>query len=49
MANANMDRSFLTANIDDVLDRMSLTEKITLLGGEDWWRTVAIPRLAVPS
>ncbi|KAH7006785.1 beta-glucosidase-like protein [Ilyonectria destructans] len=49
MANAGMDRSFLTASIEDLVRRMSLTEKVALIAGEDWWRTVALPRLNIPS
>lgn len=49
MTNATMDRSFLTSTIEDVVSRMSLTEKVTLLAGQDWWRTTPIPRLNIPS
>ncbi|KAG4428711.1 hypothetical protein IFR05_015808 [Cadophora sp. M221] len=49
MANKGIDRSFLTASIEDLVGRMSLSEKVSLLGGEDWWRTVALPRLNIPS
>lgn len=38
MANTGMDRSFLTASIEDLIRRMSLTEKVALIAGEDWWR-----------
>lgn len=38
MTNAGMDQSFLTASVEDLVGRMSLTEKVTFLGGEDWWR-----------
>ncbi|KFY67004.1 hypothetical protein V497_00594 [Pseudogymnoascus sp. VKM F-4516 (FW-969)] len=49
MANKGIDRSFLTASVEDLVSRMSLSEKVSLLGGEDWWRTVALPRLNIPS
>ncbi|KAH7168187.1 beta-glucosidase-like protein [Fusarium sp. MPI-SDFR-AT-0072] len=49
MTNLGMDRSFLTASVEDLVDRMSLTEKVAFLAGEDWWRTVALPRLNIPS
>lgn len=49
MANKGMDRSFLTASVEELVDQMSLTEKLSLLAGEDWWRTVAVPRLNIPS
>jgi beta-glucosidase len=38
MANKGMDRSFMTASIEDLVQSMSLTEKVSLLSGEDWWR-----------
>ncbi|KAH1594931.1 hypothetical protein KXX44_007359 [Aspergillus fumigatus] len=49
MANKGMDRSFMTASVEDLVQRMSLTEKVSLLSGEDWWRTTAVPRLNIPS
>lgn len=47
--NAAMDRSFLTANIADVVQELTLDEKIILLSGKNWWETVPIPRVNVPS
>ncbi|ADV23736.1 Beta-glucosidase, putative [Cryptococcus gattii WM276] len=47
--NADLDRSFLTANIDDLLKQLTTEEKISLLAGKDWWNTVSIPRLNIPS
>ena len=38
MANKGMDRSFMTACVEDLVQSMSLTEKVSLLSGEDWWR-----------
>lgn len=35
--NTNLDRSFLTANIDDLLKQLTTEEKISLLAGKDWW------------
>ncbi|KAE8543292.1 hypothetical protein D1P53_000783 [Cryptococcus gattii VGV] len=49
MSNQAMDRSFLTASMEELVSMMSLGEKVSLLAGEDWWRTVAIPRLNIPS
>ncbi|EXL58259.1 beta-glucosidase [Fusarium oxysporum f. sp. radicis-lycopersici 26381] len=49
MANTGMDRSFLTASVEDLVDHMSLAEKVSLIAGEDWWRSVALPRLNIPS
>ena len=36
------------SNLADLVDRMSLEEKVSLLAGADFWRTVAVPRLGVP-
>ena len=37
------------ARIDDLLARMTLKEKVSLLAGADMWRTPAIPRLGIPA
>lgn len=34
--------------IDDILDKMTLEEQVSLLSGADFWTTVAIERLGVP-
>jgi hypothetical protein len=36
--NPAMDRSFLTANIADVVEKMTTNEKIQLLAGDGWWQ-----------
>ncbi|KAL6940501.1 hypothetical protein ACO0QE_004405 [Hanseniaspora vineae] len=36
-------------NIDYLLGELTLQEKIKLLAAEDWWHTVAIERLNIPS
>ena len=36
--NHRMDRSFLTANIDAIVQQLSLDEKIELLAGDGWWQ-----------
>src|SRR5882724_10103492 len=36
------------ASIADLVDRMSLEERVGVLAGADFWRTVAVPRLGVP-
>jgi beta-glucosidase len=36
-------------NVDEVLAQLTLTEKIGLLAGIDFWHTYPIPRLGVPS
>ena len=35
--------------VDDLLQQMTLQEKISLLSGKDIWNTVPIPRLGIPS
>src|SRR5262245_4401003 len=32
----------------DLVDRMTLEERVSLLAGADFWRTVPVPRLGVP-
>lgn len=34
--------------IDDLLDRMTLEEQVSLLAGADFWTTVAVERLGIP-
>ncbi|PSN70286.1 beta-glucosidase J [Corynespora cassiicola Philippines] len=36
-------------DVEDVLSKLSLTEKCNLLSGGSFWRTHAIPRLSIPS
>ncbi|TYJ51625.1 hypothetical protein B9479_007795 [Cryptococcus floricola] len=47
--NDKMDKSFLTADVDDLLKQLTTDEKIALLAGKDWWNTVDVPRLNIPS
>ncbi|HSS01856.1 MAG TPA: glycoside hydrolase family 3 C-terminal domain-containing protein, partial [Kofleriaceae bacterium] len=35
-------------SVAELVDRMTLEERVSLLAGADFWRTVAIPRLGVP-
>lgn len=44
-----MDRSFLTASIPDLVKKLQVDEKISLLGAPNWWNTTPIPRLGIPS
>jgi beta-glucosidase len=37
------------ARIDDLINRMTLEEKISMLAGADLWHTVSITRLGIPS
>jgi len=49
MANNSLDRSFLTANVDDLVKKLSVAEKVALLGAPNWWNTSSVPRLNIPS
>ncbi|KAG7092213.1 hypothetical protein E1B28_008580 [Marasmius oreades] len=44
-----MDRSFLDADISELVKELSLDEKISLLGAPNWWNTQSVERLAIPS
>src|SRR5262249_14836377 len=35
-------------SVADLVDRMILDERVSMLAGADFWRTVAVPRLGVP-
>ncbi|UZJ55640.1 hypothetical protein CBS101457_004960 [Exobasidium rhododendri] len=36
-------------DVDKILSQLTLQEKISLMTGDGWWHTVAIPRLGVPA
>ncbi|MGZ9224871.1 MAG: hypothetical protein ACXW4M_04885 [Anaerolineales bacterium] len=36
------------SRIDELLQQMTLDEKISMLAGADLWHTVAVPRLSIP-
>ncbi|KAI5122379.1 hypothetical protein M0805_004136 [Coniferiporia weirii] len=44
-----MSQSFLSANIPELVKKLTLDEKIRLLSGPDWWNTHAIERLNIPA
>jgi beta-glucosidase len=44
-----MNRSFLTASVEDLVKKLKVDEKIALLGAPNWWNTTSIPRLEIPS
>ncbi|PYI09323.1 hypothetical protein BO78DRAFT_427486 [Aspergillus sclerotiicarbonarius CBS 121057] len=51
-AAAGTDKSFVQierANVDDLVKQLTLDEKVALLTGDDFWHTVPIPRLGIPS
>lgn len=37
--------AFAEVDIDTVLSKLTMSEKIEMLAGADWWNTVAVPRL----
>ncbi|KAG6833210.1 hypothetical protein H0H87_010273 [Tephrocybe sp. NHM501043] len=43
------DRSFLDAHIPDLVARLKVDEKISLLGAPNWWNTTSIERLKIPA
>ncbi|ORX35301.1 glycoside hydrolase superfamily [Kockovaella imperatae] len=47
--NDQMDKSFLSASIPELLKQMTREEKISLLAGKNFWETVPVPRLNIPS
>ncbi|KAF6764920.1 beta-glucosidase [Ephemerocybe angulata] len=44
-----MNRSFLTASVEELVKKMKTDEKVALLSAPNWWNTSAIPRLEIPS
>lgn len=44
-----MSRSFLEASIPDLVQKLTIDEKISLLGAPNWWNTTPIDRLEIPS
>ena len=43
------DRTTVEQRVDDLLGQLTLREKISLLSGQDAWRTMPIERLGIPS
>ncbi|MFN2285756.1 MAG: glycoside hydrolase family 3 protein, partial [Anaerolineae bacterium] len=41
--------SAIEQRVEELLNQLTLREKVSLLSGEDDWHTVAIPRLGIPS
>lgn len=44
----NGDRSFLDADVGELVSQLSTMEKIRMLAGADWWHTTPVPRLNIP-
>ncbi|PBP21981.1 glycosyl hydrolase family 3 N terminal domain-containing protein [Diplocarpon rosae] len=38
-----------TLDVEDILSKLNLVEKVSLLAGADWWHTVPIPKHGVPA
>ncbi len=36
-------------DVEDVLEKLNIDEKIALLSGTDFWHTASVPRLGVPA
>jgi len=36
-------------DVEDVLDKLNIDEKVALLSGTDFWHTASVPRLGVPA
>jgi beta-glucosidase len=49
MQTATQQQQHADARIEDLLNQMTLEEQVSLLAGADFWRTVPIPRLNIPS
>jgi beta-glucosidase len=39
----------MSANIEAILQSLTLDEKISLLAGKDFWQTVPVPKKGVPA
>ncbi|KAL1743285.1 glycoside hydrolase family 3 protein [Schizophyllum fasciatum] len=42
-------RSFLDASIPDLVKKLRVEEKVSLLAGPNWWNTSAVERLEIPA
>lgn len=47
--NTAQPKPFGKLDVQDVLSKLTLAEKVSLLAGKDMWHTVPIPRLGIPS
>lgn len=47
--NLQGDSCVMSTNVQAILDSLTLTEKISLLAGKDFWETVPIPEKGVPA
>lgn len=44
-----MSRVFLDTPIPELVEKLNINEKISLLGAPNWWNTNAVPRLKIPA
>ena len=44
-----MSRPLLDASIPDLVGKLTIDEKISLLGAPNWWNTSAVERLEIPA
>lgn len=44
-----MYRQFLEEDVKDLVSKLSMDEKIALLGAPNWWNTTPIERLSIPA
>ena len=42
-------RSFLDASIPELVKKLRVDEKVSLLAGPNWWNTSAVERLEIPA
>jgi len=43
-----LDKSFLDADINQLVKQLTMDEKVSLLAGSGWWETVSVPRKNIP-
>jgi beta-glucosidase len=46
--NDQFDKSFLDADIKQLVKELTMDEKVSLLAGSGWWETVSVPRKNIP-
>ena len=39
----------MAADVETLVGQMTMEEKILMLAGADWWHTLPVPRLNIPS
>lgn len=41
--------TFVNDDVEDLVEKLTTEEKISLLGAPSWWSTTPIPRLGIPA